>query len=226
MLAWISVPPYDAILFDFDGVLVDTEPLHFECWKQILATVHIPLDWPTYQANCIGIADRALLDFFASLPRGSEEPILSRDREGAVVSAPNALTEADWQAKYGEKKRMYSRELARRSLFTPEIVDLIHSLNGYRLAIVSSSPLRDVEAPLEAAGLRHRFHALVCGDQVYNLKPDPEPYLRAANLLASQSPLVVEDSDAGVSSATAAGFDFVRVRHSSETPDALRRALK
>ena len=52
---------YQAILFDFDGVLVDSEPVHFECWQEILKTFDIHLDWETYRTHGIGVPDRVLM---------------------------------------------------------------------------------------------------------------------------------------------------------------------
>ena len=57
---------YDAILFDFDGVLADTEPIHFACWKQVLEPLGIHLNWPFYQARCIGISDRQMVERLAA----------------------------------------------------------------------------------------------------------------------------------------------------------------
>lgn len=52
---------YEAILFDFDGVLVDSEPVHFECWQQVLLPFGIVLDWNTYSERWIGMPDRSML---------------------------------------------------------------------------------------------------------------------------------------------------------------------
>ena len=56
---------YEAILFDFDGVLLDSEPLHFACWRQVLLPLGIELDWETYRDHCIGVADRDMVEFLA-----------------------------------------------------------------------------------------------------------------------------------------------------------------
>jgi len=66
--------PYDSILFDFDGVLADTEPIHWACWAETLAPLDIELSWETYRANCIGVADRNMLVFLASLATRAVEP--------------------------------------------------------------------------------------------------------------------------------------------------------
>ncbi len=52
---------YDAVLFDFDGVLADTEPLHFEAWRDTLAPAGIRLDWEYYVSSCIGLADKEMI---------------------------------------------------------------------------------------------------------------------------------------------------------------------
>jgi beta-phosphoglucomutase-like phosphatase (HAD superfamily) len=58
---------YQAILFDFDGVLVDSEPIHHRCWQEVLAPYGIELPWQLYADNCIGIVDRAMLSFLCNL---------------------------------------------------------------------------------------------------------------------------------------------------------------
>jgi beta-phosphoglucomutase-like phosphatase (HAD superfamily) len=63
---------YEAILFDFDGVLVDSEPLHFACWRETLAPLGVNLDWETYLRRCRGKSDRDLLEVLCSL---SDSPL-------------------------------------------------------------------------------------------------------------------------------------------------------
>ena len=60
-------PAYDAVLFDFDGTLVDSEPVHFEAWAETLGPSGISLTWEGYKRNCVGISDTELLHYFASL---------------------------------------------------------------------------------------------------------------------------------------------------------------
>lgn len=74
--------------------------------------------------------------------------------------------------------------------------------------------------------MRGYFDALVCGSEAARLKPAPDPYLRAAELLRSERPLVVEDSPAGVASAQAARFDYVRVESVGEMAAAVRQRLR
>ncbi len=58
---------YQAIFFDFDGVLVDSEPLHFAAWRETLSPWGVGLDWETYLARCRGISDRTLLEVLSTL---------------------------------------------------------------------------------------------------------------------------------------------------------------
>jgi HAD superfamily hydrolase (TIGR01509 family) len=93
------------------------------------------------------------------------------------------------------------------------------------MAVVTSSNRAEVEPILEKAGLLAYLKAAVYGGDVARLKPAPDPYLKAAELLGAKRPLVIEDSDAGEESGRAAGFDVLRVRESCEVPDALRQRL-
>jgi HAD superfamily hydrolase (TIGR01509 family) len=185
--------PFDALLFDFDGVLADTEPLHFACWREVLTQFEIDLPWPYYQRECIGVSDRAMLE-----------------RLGAAKD-PAVPIETLWPT-YARKQEIFRERVAAAPPFEAGTLDLIRSLYGsYKLAVVSSSHRSEIEPPLERAGIRGLFETLVCGMEVANLKPAPDPYLRAAELLGSKRPLVIEDSDAGVASGLAAGFDVLRL---------------
>lgn len=203
----VRVGKYDAILFDFDGVLADTEPLHWRCWRQALEPLGIELDRTRYFAHCIGIADRDLLPFFAGL-------------------APAPLLEEALQEAYARKRKLYQALLATRAIIPEQICALIKALCNIQIGIVTSSHACDIEPPLIRAGVRDRVGALVCAEQVSRKKPDPEGYLLAASILQVKSPLVVEDSDAGQVAGQAAGFDVIRVSSPDEVPAAVGSALQ
>lgn len=199
------MPAYDAIFFDFDGVLADTEPLHFQCWREILGPHGIDLDWQSY-ASCIGLPDRLMLAQFCAR---ADPPI-----------EPQSLVEH-----YPLKRDLFREAMARELPFFAGCREFLDSLAGYRLAVVSSSGRLEIEPALERARLLDRFETLVCGGDVRNHKPAPDPYLLAAERLGVRRPLVIEDSDAGVESARAAGFDFVRVQSPEDVPAAVRAAI-
>jgi beta-phosphoglucomutase len=199
---------YDAILFDFDGVLIDSEPIHWKCWSEVLAPLGVELDWETYRKNCIGVADRAMIEFLAS----RAEPPVSAERL--------------WQ-EYPRKKHRFLDRVAADPPFPTSTVALLGDLQlSYKLAVVSSSGSAEIEPLLRAGGLRHLFAATVYGEDVKRHKPAPEPYLLAASRLGAMRPLVVEDSVPGVESARAAGFDVVRVEDASSVAASVRAQLQ
>lgn len=199
-------PLYEAILFDFDGVLADSEPIHFECWQEILRSYDLHLDWKTYSEQGIGISDRKLLAF---LCERADPPV---DVELLIAEFPR-------------KKDMFRARMLERQPFSTEVVELLQELRGYRLAVVTSSGQTEVEPVLERAGLCNYFHAVVYGGDVQQHKPAPDPYLLAVEKLGVRSALAVEDSNAGEASARAAGLDVLRVGTASEMPAMLRRTL-
>lgn len=195
---------WDAILFDFDGVLADTEPLHYACWRDILKPFGIHLDWGFYQRQCIGISDRLMI------------------RTLAAERTPPIPFEEIWP-EYERKQIMFRERLELNPPFLAETVDMVRMLSqNYKLAVVSSSGRTEVEPPLERAGFRSCFQTLVCGREVPNLKPAPDPYLKAAEILGARRPLVIEDSEAGIASARAAGFEVLRVSAASQVPAEVR----
>jgi beta-phosphoglucomutase len=200
--------PFDAILFDFDGVLVDSEPVHWACWAEVLKPLGVDLDWDYYRDHCIGIDDREML------------------RIMAARANPPRDWESLWEC-YPEKKEIFRGRMMQASPFHPAIPPLLEQLQGaYKLAVVSSSGRSEIEPLLETGGIRHHFEALVCGREAGKLKPEPEPYLLAAKLLKVRRPLVVEDSAAGMASGRAAGFEVLAVTHPSEVAALVSERLK
>jgi beta-phosphoglucomutase-like phosphatase (HAD superfamily) len=91
--------------------------------------------------------------------------------------------------------------------------------------VVTSSARDEIDPLLAAGGLRRHFDALVGAEDVTHYKPDPEPYRKAAELLGARTPLVVEDSAAGLASGRAAGFAVLAVTTPSEVPALVTRRL-
>jgi len=198
---------YEAVLFDFDGVVVDSEPVHYECWQEILTPFGIDLDWQTYSEHCIGITDRTMLAFLCSR---SNRPV---DIE--VLAA-----------EYPRKKDMF-RERMMKVGVPPAIRELAHELRPhYKLGVVTSSNIREVGGLLESAGLMPYLDTVVHGGEVKNHKPAPDPYLLAIRRLEVRTALAVEDSKAGIASATAAGLDVIAVTSAADVPGLVRAFLK
>lgn len=198
---------FDAILFDFDGVLIDSEPLHCLCWAEVLKPLGVTLEWEFYREHCIGIDDREML------------------RTMAAQSDPPR----DWMelwAQYPAKKELFRHRTLNAPPFHPELDTFLAELHtAYKMAVVTSSARAEIEPLLEAAQLRHHFDLMVCDKEAGAHKPAPEPYLMAARLLEVSNPLVVEDSAAGIASGRAAGFEVLAVPSPAEVPDLVRRRV-
>jgi beta-phosphoglucomutase len=198
---------FDAIFFDFDGVLIDSEPVHWACWREVLLPLGVSLEWEFYRDHCIGIDDQLMLQMMAS---ASDPP-------------------GDWLkmwAQYPAKKELFRARMIDEPPFPPGLRSLLDELQPrFKLAVVSSSSCAEIEPLLVRAGLRGYFRTIVGGESVQNHKPAPDPYLLAAERLDARAALVLEDSDAGLASGRAAGFEALRVRHPEETADVVRRRL-
>lgn len=200
------MPSYDrgvlrAILFDFNGVLVDDEPIHFELVRRVLEEEGLGLDTDDYRAEFVGLSDRAC--FEAAIRRAGSEPDPTR-----VV-------------RLVARKASYYQEVMRRRGFPffPGAVELVREAAGagLMLGVVSGALREEVEEALEQAGLRERFKTLVTAEDVEHGKPDPEGYRRAVAELNSRPPLpqrlihphevlAVEDSPRGLEAASGAGL--------------------
>lgn len=201
------MPEFDAIMFDFDGVLADTEPVHFACWAETLAPLGIRLEWEFFERRCVGVADGEMVHFIAD------------------VADPPRPWESLWE-RYPEKKQRFRDRMLSAPPFAPELGGFLEELHrGYRLAVVTASARSEIEPLLAAGGLSRHFDALVCGKEAGKHKPEPEPYLLGAKLLNAARPLVVEDSENGLASARAAGFEALRVPSPAQMPDLLLRRL-
>ena len=195
---------YDAILFDFDGVLADTEPLHWASWAEFLRPLGVELDWATFERCALGLTN--LASVFAALPGCS-------------------VTDDEIRSRYPEKRALFLAMAAARPPIGEATVALVQSLSEFPLAVVTSSNRLEVEPILEQAGILSCFGTLVCGKEAGATKPAPDPYLLAARNLGARRPLVIEDSDAGVESARAAGFEVIRVPDAAQTAQCVRTAL-
>jgi len=182
-------------------VLADSEPVHHSAWNQTLKPLGIQLDWDDYRKHFVGISDEIAL----------------RDRLG-IREGGEALV--------ARKVELFRQGLATAQPFLPDTIKMLQEVcRSYRLAVVSSSYRSEVEPPLVRGGIRPLFQMLICGDDVKNFKPSPEPYLLAAERMAARRPLVIEDSEAGVASGRAAGFEVLQVSRVEDVGREVRKYL-
>jgi beta-phosphoglucomutase family hydrolase len=181
---------FDAYLFDCDGTIVDSMPLHYKAWKQVFQ------EW-----NCEFSEER----FYAWGGMPIVEIISTLNKEyGLSMPVEKVAT---------RKENLYF-ELLPELQPVPEVVEHVFEMHGkIPLAVVSGSTRDSVVASLTTLKLLDRFDALVCAGEYRNSKPHPEAFLLAAEKLGVQpnTCLVFEDTDMGIQAATAAGMKSARV---------------
>lgn len=186
----------EAVLFDMDGLLVDTEPLWFETESEVMARLGAP--WTTQdQAALLG----------GSMERSVAYLLAKATKPGSPAPATPAEV-ARWML-----DGILRRAAAERVRARPGARELLAEVaaSGLPYALVTSSQREVAAAVLAGAGFR--FPVVVCGEDVPETKPDPAPYLLAAKLLDIDAArcVALEDSPNGVASATAAGCLVVAV---------------
>lgn len=201
------MPEFEALFFDFDGVIVDSEPVHWACWAEVLAPLGVILDWEFYRDSCIGIDDREMLHMMVSR------------------SNPQPEWESLW-AQYPAKRDNFRARMISAPPFPAGLAELLKDLHGvYKLAIVSSSGRPEIEPLLDSGGLLGYFDTLVCAGDAARHKPAPDPYLLAAKRLDVRTALVIEDSEAGIASGRAAGFEVLAVPSTADVPALVLKRL-
>ena len=188
-----------AILFDFDGVLVDTEPLHLQAFQTVLAEEGLALNERDYYAKYVGLDDK-----------GCFQAVLSDHSPAVTAAMIQRLVE--------RKAKLLLEHLKTNLSVYPGIADFMAmTAQHYRLAIVSGALRHEIEFSLEAAGIRKQFQHITAAQDVQNGKPDPEGYLHTLAVLNRQSPvtasecLVIEDTIHGIQAAHAAGMRCLAV---------------
>lgn len=196
--------PPAAVIFDFDGIIVDTEPLHLVAFRAVLEPRGIPLSDAEYWERYLGFDDRDAIT----------TALTSAGREPAPACVATLMAE--------KAERFLHSVRAGVPLF-PGVEAFVRAAARHGPLAIGSGALRaEIELILETVGLREAFAVIVSAEDVTHGKPDPETYLRALAALRSRQPalapeacLVVEDSAAGVAAAKAAGMRCVAVTNSS-----------
>jgi beta-phosphoglucomutase family hydrolase len=180
----------EAVIFDMDGVLVDSEPLHTLAWQKLLDAQGCHLDAEFFLA-WVGIPDRKLAEHLRTQRRTKlpVEELLFR------------------------KRNLYRILVSEELRPMPGVLEGLRSLHGMPLAVATSSARLEAYHTLTAVGLIGCFKSIVGAEDVLNHKPAPDVFLRAAELLGSEpvSCVVIEDSLSGVEAGRAAGCTVLAV---------------
>jgi HAD superfamily hydrolase (TIGR01509 family) len=194
-----------AVIFDFDGVISDSEPCHFAAANKVLADFEIQLSEEQYYAEYLGFSDYELFE--------AVKKRYNTDYKGASTE------------QLIERKAVFFEEAIRQTEHLIEgIPELIEKLKSgkVKIAIYSGALPADIKIMLEDSGLSEYFDVIVTADDVAKGKPDPEGYLLAleklnktadAKILAKQC-VVIEDSHWGIVAAKKAGMRVVAVTNS------------
>jgi HAD superfamily hydrolase (TIGR01509 family) len=199
-----------AIIFDFDGVIADTEPLHFAGFRQTLAEIGISLTESDYYANYLGYDDRGC---FITALTTNQHP-----------TDPSALAQL-----IQRKSDAYLESVKEHLVIFPGVCEFVREAAAtYPLAIASGALRHEIEVILEQSGLQKEFLHITSAEDVTRGKPDPQPFLQALNGLNRQCPeqaitaescLAIEDSIPGIRSAKTAGMKVLAVANTHTIQD-------
>ncbi len=198
--------PLKAVIFDCDGVLVDTEPLHYQAFQTVLTPLDLGFSYAHYLERYIGFDDRdAFLEAFREDGRLLDQKNLMR-----LIRA---------------KEQVLQAIVAKGIASFPGAVPLVRALaaDGIPLAVASGALRREVDGFMAGLGLSGLFSVIVAADDVRKSKPDPETYLKALERLSELHLLevseagrcvAIEDTPAGIQAAKGAGLYVVGVTNS------------
>ncbi len=191
---------YSGYIFDLDGTLVDSMPLHYKAWRMALAEAGAPHEafLPEEFYQCGG---KSANDVVAYLNQKYDMQMEER--------------------RVAEQKRGFYLDLVEREGVSPitEVVDFARSLRGkYPIAIATGSAMPGDQKTLESSGLKELFTIIVTPDDVERGKPFPDMFLKAAELMGvpPSDCLVFEDAKPGMAAAGAAGMDCIVVTTPAE----------
>jgi beta-phosphoglucomutase len=195
-----------ALIFDYDGVLADTERLHWRSWAELLEPYGIQFTWDDYCSVGLGINDL--------------EMCRSIQKQWIPIDEAELL-----QKNLERKRRVRAWSLADPPI-PKETVAMLATLSAYQVGLVTSSERSEVEPVIRASGIHEMFDAFVFGEDTAAHKPAPDPYLLIAQKLSVNTGIAFEDSQPGLTSAAAAGFEVVAVEEPRELSQIVARYLR
>lgn len=198
------------ILFDFDGIIVDAEPVHLRAFQEVLAKTGITLSEDDYYGSYLAMDDRTLIS------------TVLRDRK-------RDFDESTVEGLMQSKSEGYERLIREGIKIFPGVVDFVNSVSKRYLLGIGSGALRhEIEFILDYIGLKDRFGVVVSAEDVEKCKPDPEVFTKALREINDRLPhdsspvypsecLVIEDSFAGIRAAKLAGMKTLAITNSYDS---------
>jgi beta-phosphoglucomutase len=193
------------VVFDFDGIIVDSEPLHYRAFQRVLEPLGAGFSWQEYVERYMGFDDR---DAFREAFRVNSLPLDELALAGLIAA----------------KAALFHDVAAEGVAPYPGVVELVRSLSGkVPLAICSGALRSDIEPVLRMLSLADAFDCMVTAEEVAASKPDPACYRLAvqrlqqlfpdAGITAAQT-VAIEDTPAGIHAAKGAGLQVLAVTNS------------
>ncbi|GAB4834671.1 hypothetical protein Ancab_032934 [Ancistrocladus abbreviatus] len=191
--ALVKLAPLEAILFDVDGTLCDSDPLHYYAFRELLQEIGFnggaPIDEEFFVQNIAGKHNDDIARF-----------LFPSDFERGM--------------KFMEDKEAYFRKFAKEQL---KPVNGLYKLTkwvedrGLKRAAVTNAPRANAELMISTLGLTEFFHAVIIGSECEHAKPHPDPYLKGLEVLkaSKEHSFVFEDSVSGIKAGVAAGMPVV-----------------
>jgi HAD superfamily hydrolase (TIGR01509 family) len=186
-----------AVVFDFDGVLADSEPLHFKAYEEALAPLGVTLTRDEYYTELLGYNDE---DCFRIIAKTRGWPA-DEERVAALLA---------------EKTRVFDAIIADTDTLYPGARECVQRMAAeFPLGIASGALKHEILLILQRARLDHHFRFVVGSGDTPNSKPAPDPYIRAAERheLPPSACVAIEDSHWGIVSARTAGMRTVGITH-------------
>ena len=184
--------PFEAIIFDMDGTIIDSEKLSKLSFKKVADIYNITIDD----------------DFIFS--------IIGKTMDAAKEMYINKYGDHNYAKIFDTRRKIYNEIMTTQGLDTKGDLNLVFDTlvsKGYKLALCTSAPKLSTEKKLKIIGQENRFNVIITGDDVINGKPHPSPYLKVAELLNLDPSkcLVIEDSPNGIISANKAGMQVINI---------------
>ncbi len=205
MIKLINGMQVEAVIFDFDGIIVDTEPLHYKSFQRVLAPLGMEFTWQEYVDTYIGFDDR---DAFREAFKTNRKDLQVEELHSLISRKASVFQEVilDGVSAY------------------PGVVELIKHLRSkdIPLAICSGALRSDIETILALLNLKSIFEVIISADDVASSKPDPECYQMAFDKLSETrkksidklSTIAIEDTPTGITAARRAGLQVCAVSNS------------
>jgi beta-phosphoglucomutase len=190
----------NAVIFDFDGIIVDSEPMHYQAFQRVLEPLNKGFSWEEYCETYIGFDDR---DAFRSAFKLASERISSRDLKRMIT----------------EKAKIF-QQLIHNGEATPlpGAVELIKSIpRKLPIALCSGALKEDILPIIGNLGIANAFSVIITAEDTKKSKPDPAPYMLAIKKLGLKDPsaaIAIEDTPAGIMSAKGAELKVLAVTNS------------